>query len=83
VRCSASCPETGCRLDARYEQTVPGLGARHIKEMEVGVIDLAQIGVVADCLDALLERNNLIVAGNVSVKPRPHSILGGGVSPKP
>ena len=38
--------------------------AGDVEQMALGVIDLLQIGVVADRLDALLQRNDLIVAGH-------------------
>lgn len=41
------------RLDARDEQVITGSGAGDVEEMPFRVIDLLQVGVVADRLDAL------------------------------
>ena len=39
-------------------------GAGDVEQVALGVIDFLQIGVVADGLDALLQGNDLVVAGH-------------------
>ena len=52
------------RLDARDQQVVARAGAGDVEQVPLGVVDLLQVGVVADGLDALLQRNDLVVAGH-------------------
>jgi hypothetical protein len=44
-------------------------GAGDVKQVPLGIIDLLQIGVVAYRLDALLQRNNLVVTGHYDHSP--------------
>jgi len=46
--------ELGGRIDPGYQQVVAGARARYVEEMPFGVVDLLEIGVVRDRLDALL-----------------------------
>ena len=43
------------RLDARDQQMIARAGAGDVEQVALGVVDLLQIGVVADRLDALLQ----------------------------
>lgn len=42
------------RLDAAHEQIVPGARAGDVEQVPLGVVDLLQVGVVANGLDSLL-----------------------------
>jgi hypothetical protein len=52
------------RVDARYQQMIPRASAGDVKEVTLGVMNLLRIGVVADGLDACLQRDYLVVAGH-------------------
>ena len=43
---------------------IPSAGAGDVEQVALCVIYLLQIGVVADCFDAFLRRNDLVVAGH-------------------
>ena len=43
---------------------VAGAGAGDVEQMTLGVVDLLQVGVIADCFDACLQRNDLVVASH-------------------
>jgi hypothetical protein len=49
---------------------IPGAGAGNVDQVTLGIIDLLQIGIVADRLDALLQWNDLVVAGHHSDGPK-------------
>ena len=46
------------------QQMVSGTGAGNVEQVPLGVVDLAQIGIVADRLDALLQGDHFVVAGH-------------------
>jgi hypothetical protein len=52
------------RLDAADQQAVAGAGAGDVEEVALGVVDLFEVGLVGDGLDALLQRQHLVVAGH-------------------
>jgi hypothetical protein len=56
--------EFGYRLDAGNQQMIPRAGAGDVEQVALGVIDLLQISVVTDRLDALLQGNDFVVAGH-------------------
>jgi hypothetical protein len=62
--------EFGYGGDTDYQQMIPGAGTGDIEQVTLGVIDLLQISVVADCLDALLQRNYLVVASHHGDGPK-------------
>ena len=43
----------GCWVDARHEQTVAGTGAGDVEQVALAVVDLLEIGIVCDRLDAI------------------------------
>jgi hypothetical protein len=49
--------ELGRWLDARHQQVVSRTGAGNIEQLPFGLVHLAQISVVADHLDPLLQRD--------------------------
>ena len=51
-------------FDARHQQMIPRAGAGDVEQVALGVVDFLQIGVVADRLDALLQGDDLVVAGH-------------------
>jgi hypothetical protein len=53
---------TGSWLDDGYEQVIAGAGAGHVKQMALTVVNLFEIGIIGDILDALLRGNDLVVA---------------------
>jgi len=52
------------RGQTRHQQMIPRAGAGNVQQVAFGVIDLLQVGVVTDRLDALLQRDDLVVAGH-------------------
>src|SRR5260370_14891684 len=56
--------EFGYRVDAGNQQMIPGPGTGDIEQLALSVIHFLQISVVADGLDALLQGNDLVVAGH-------------------
>jgi hypothetical protein len=54
----------GRRLDAGDEQMIPRSGAGDIEQVALGVVDFLQVGVIAHGFDALLQRDDLVVAGH-------------------
>ena len=48
--------ELGNRLDASDQQMIPSAGARDVQQVPFGVVDFLQVRIVADRLDALLQR---------------------------
>jgi hypothetical protein len=54
--------ELGCWLDAGHQEMIAGAGARHVKQVPFAVINIFEIGIVRDILDALLRGNDLVVA---------------------
>ena len=49
---------------AGHQQVISRTGAGDIYQLPLGIVDLLQVGVVADCLDTLLQGNDLVVAGH-------------------
>ena len=47
-----------CGRDTGDEQMIPRTGARDVEQVAFGVVDLFQIGVVGDGLDARLQRDD-------------------------
>jgi hypothetical protein len=58
------------RVDAGNQQMIPGAGTGNVKQMAFGIINLLQIGIVADRLDALLQGNYFVVAGHHDDGPK-------------
>lgn len=54
--------ELGRRFNPCHQQMIAGAGARHVKQVPFGVVDHFEIGIVRDILNALLRRDNLVVA---------------------
>ncbi len=52
------------RIDAGYQQMVPGARAGDVKQVALGVIDLLKVGIVGDALDPLLKGNDFILASH-------------------
>src|SRR3984893_14395613 len=50
------------------QQMISGTG--DVEQVPLGVVDLLQIGIVADCLDALLQGNYFVVAGHHDPGPK-------------
>ena len=46
------------RFDACHQQMVAGAGAGDVQQVPLGVVDIFQIGIVGDRLDALLQGND-------------------------
>ena len=60
----------GYWVDAGNQQMISGAGAGDVEQVALGVIDLLQIGIVADRLDALLQGNDFVVAGHHDHGPK-------------
>jgi hypothetical protein len=54
----------GSGLDTRNQQMIPSAGAGDVEQVTLGIIDLLQVRIVADRLDALLQWYDLVVAGH-------------------
>ena len=54
--------ELGRRLDTGDQQMIAGAGAGDVQQVPLCVVDILEIGIVGDRLDALLQRQNLVVA---------------------
>src|SRR6266446_7331490 len=54
----------GSGLDARHQKMISCPRAGDVEQMALGVIDFLQVCVVPDRLDALLQGNDLVVAGH-------------------
>ena len=52
------------RVGARHQQPIPGPSASYIKEIALGVVDLFNVSIVRDRLDAVLQWDHLVVAGH-------------------
>jgi hypothetical protein len=53
---------------------IPRAGAGHVEQVALGIIYFLQIRIVADRLDALLQRNYLVVAGHHDHSPKLQSL---------
>jgi len=53
--------EFGCRHYARDKQMISGAGAGDIEQVAFGVIDLLEIRVVADSLNAFLQGDDFVI----------------------
>jgi hypothetical protein len=62
--CTQIVQEFGCRIDACDQQMISCTGACDIEQMSLGVVDLLQVLGVADGLDPILRRDNLVVASH-------------------
>src|ERR1700730_10043974 len=60
----------GYRVDTGNQEMIPSAGAGNVKQMPLGVVDLLQIGVIADRFDALLQGNYFVVAGHYDHGPK-------------
>jgi hypothetical protein len=60
----------GYRVDSGHKKMISGAGTGNIEQVPLGVVDFLQIGVVADCLDALLQGNNFVIAGHHDHGPK-------------
>ena len=40
--------EFGCRLDAGYQQVIPGAGAGDVEQVALAVVDLFEVGILGD-----------------------------------
>ena len=54
--------ELGCGLNAGNQQMISGTGACYIQKMPLRIVNFLQIGIVTNCLYALLKGNNFIIA---------------------
>ena len=45
-----------------HQQKIAGTGARDVKQMALTVVNLFEIGIIGDILDALWRGNDLVVA---------------------
>jgi hypothetical protein len=61
---SASVTGDGGGLDAGDQQMVASAGASDVEQVAFGVVDLLQVGLVGDVLDALLQWDHVVVAGH-------------------
>ena len=52
-----------------HRQIFPCPSARHVQQVPLGIDDLLEVGVVADGVDAGLERQHLVVAGHDQHRP--------------
>ena len=58
-----------CGRDTGDEQMIPRTGARDVEQVPLRVVDLFQIGVVSNGLDARLQWNDLVVTGHHRDRP--------------
>jgi hypothetical protein len=56
--------EFGHGPDARNQQMIPGTGTGDIEQVTLGIVDLLQISIITDCLNSLLQGNDLVVTGH-------------------
>jgi hypothetical protein len=52
------------------QQMISGAGTGNVEQVPLGVVDLLQIGVVANRLDALLQGNYFVVTGHHNHSPK-------------
>jgi hypothetical protein len=57
-------------FDTRNQKVITGASAGDVEQMALGVIDLLQVGIVANRFDPFLQRNYFVIAGHHGYGPK-------------
>jgi hypothetical protein len=60
----------GCWFHSGNQKMISRAGTGNVEQVPLSVVDFLQIGVVANCLDAFLQRNYFVVAGHHDNGPK-------------
>ena len=64
------------RIDAGDEQVIAGSCASDVQKMPFSVVQVFKVGMITDCSDAILQRDDVVVTGNDANAAKLESLRG-------